>query len=79
MTRALGSTLIYKLLLVLRTSVSAAPQFSDICVTDKVDTSRSSGQASDSSSDSSSSSSSEDSESEDSGQESLSNVKKRKH
>ena len=58
---------------------SSAPQFSHICVADKVDTSRSSGQASDSSSDSSSSSSSEDSESEDSGQESLSNVKKRKH
>ena len=47
-------------------------------VTDKVDMSRSSGQASDSSSSSSSSSSSDDSESEDSGQESLS-AKKRKH
>ena len=47
-------------------------------IADKVDMSRSSGQASDSSSDSSSSSSSSESESEDSGQESLS-AKKRKH
>ena len=50
-----------------------------INVTDKVDVKSSSGQASDSSSDSSSSSSSDDSESEDSGQESLSNMKKKKY
>ena len=48
-------------------------------VLDKVDVKSSSGQASDSSSDSSSSSSSDDSESEDSGQESLSNMKKKKY
>merc|ERR1712150_39734 len=46
---------------------------------DNVDVKSSSGQASDSSSDSSSSSSSDDSESEDSGQESLSNMKKKKY
>jgi len=53
------------------------PDLADIA--DKVDVKSSSGQASDSSSDSSSSSSSDDSESEDSGQESLSNMKKKKY
>jgi len=53
------------------------PDLADIA--DKVDVKTSSGQASDSSSDSSSSSSSDESESEDSGQESLSNMKKKKY
>merc|ERR1712241_765907 len=59
-----------------RTLKKELPGVADMA--DKVDMSRSSGQASDSSSDSSSSSSSSESESEDSGQESLS-AKKRKH